>query len=68
MKESQADLNEKSGLLMGFLHDMKHECSDEILYNRLAELFPNWREVESFDPNTCSAFDYLFHVVLMRDD
>lgn len=61
----------KAERLMEILHDIKHhgdtldEQTLEELYDKVIGIFPNFREVESYNPERhSSAKDYLFDVVL----
>jgi hypothetical protein len=61
LKESSAE--EKSLKLLEVIHDLKHGDFDKAM-EKMRGFFPSWKEVESYDPDESTAFDYLFDTVL----
>jgi broad specificity phosphatase PhoE len=59
-----SDRDEKAVNLMSILHDIKHGAYPRKTYKELCKNFPNWREVEFYDPVKMGGLDYLFEVVL----
>ena len=45
--------------ILRILHSIKHEGAESIR-EELDELFPNWKQVEWFDAEKATTFEYLF--------
>lgn len=53
--------------ILQILHSIKHEGAENIR-RKLDRLFPDWKQVEWYNPKKATAFEYLFWTVLYREE